>query len=838
VGERANPTRDILTRHTELRKALQGGAIIRYKVFHICGTLLLAVFGAVIVLQLEFETGASADTPITAIAQATEKTSSGSSADSDAGEAAHVSATPNFEDDVAPLFREFCWKCHGGRGLEAKLDLRTLPLILKGGDHGAVLVAGSAEKSALYRHLSSGAMPPAYEEQPTDANIRTIRRWIDGGAPAQYEGGPLTEEEEPTVTKDDRQWWAFQSPNRPTVPLVRQLDRLRSPIDAFVLARLEQQGLEYSADVDRTTLVRRVFLDLIGLPPGPDEVDRFVNDGAPDAYARLIDRLLASPHYGERWGRHWLDAAGYVDTTDDDQQAKTVQARNGIWRYRDYVIRSFNHDTPYDQFLREQLAGDEMIDWRFKPLDERSQELLVATGFLRQSPDVTNNEDRDVASSRYQVLYDTVEIVSSNLLGLTMKCAQCHTHKFDPISNADYYRLIAIFRPAYNPQRWLVPRYRNLTVQNDKGRDVLVQALWDLEPTAPTYLHRRGNFEQPGAIVEPGVIAVLDDPDSPFRPPSDDPRRKTTGNRTALARWLTKPNHPLTARVIVNRVWQHYFGRGIVATPDNFGLLGSPPTHPQLLDWLAREFVESGWSFKQLHRLILSSTVYRQASQWGTTRPLAVGAEQSEQANPETVDAENELLWRMPLRRLESEVVRDSILAVNGMLIRAMGGSPVPLAAKPDGTVEIDASKPGAKRSTRRRSIYLFSRRNYPLTELQVFDQPIGDKNCLRRKNSAVVSQSLMMLNSKFVFEQSDVFARRVIAVAAAERDSCIRTAFRLALARSPSAEELQLSRELLDTQTARVQSEGKQSTDQAAHSALVSLCRMLYNTNEFLYAE
>jgi hypothetical protein len=800
--------------------------------------LLLAAAGAAFFLHLDFELGASADALATAFVQATEKTSSGLSANSDAGEATHVSETPNFEDDVAPLFREFCWKCHGGRGLDANLDLRTLPLILMGGDHGAVLVVGSAEKSPLYRHLSSGAMPPAYEEQLTDANIGTIRRWIDGGAPAQYEGGPLTEEQEPKVTKDDRQWWAFQPPDRPGVPQVRQQDRVRSPIDAFVLARLEQQGLGFSADVDRTTLVRRAFLDLTGLPPAPDEVDCFVSDGAPDAYTRLIDRLLASPHYGERWGRHWLDAAGYADTSDDDQQAKKVQARNGIWRYRDYVIRSFNRDTPYDQFLHEQLAGDEMIDWRFRPLDASAQELLVATGFLRQSPDVTNNEDRDVASGRYQVLYDTVEVVSSNLLGLTMKCAQCHTHKFDPISNADYYRLMAVFRPAYNPQRWLVPRYRNVSFQNENGRNVLIQALWDLEPTAPTYLHRRGNFEQPGAIVEPGVIAVLDDPDRPFRMPKSDPQRRTTGNRTALARWLTKPNHPLTARVIVNRVWQHYFERGIVATPDNFGVLGSPPTHPQLLDWLAREFVESGWSFKQLHRLILSSTVYRQTSQWGTTRPPAVGAERSEQTNPDTVDAENELLWRMPLRRLESEVVRDSVLAVNGMLIRAMGGSPVPLTAKPDGTVEIDTSKPGAKRNARRRSIYLFARRNYPLTELQVFDQPIADKNCLRRKSSAVVSQSLMMLNSKFIFDQADVFARRVNTVAASGRDNHIETAFRLALARHPSAEEMQLARELLDAQTARIQAQGKQSAEQAAQAALVSLCRMLYNTNEFLYVE
>ena len=853
----------------------------------------------------------------------------------------------SFERDVLPILKAYCWKCHGGEAWKAELDLRSLPLIIRGGKNGAALIRGSADQSLLYQKLAAGSMPPGDALKPTDEQIAAIGDWIDAGAPAQYEGGPLTEEDSPPLSKADRNWWSFRKPVRPAVPGVQHRDRVRTPIDAFLLRKLEAKGLGFSRDAEVLTLLRRVYLDVIGLPPAPAEVDAFLADTSPNALEHLVDRLLSSPHFGQRWGRHWLDAAGYVDSIDGDVDAAFTRKREDIWKYRDYVVRVLNDDKPYDRFLLEQIAGDELIDWRnSKTFTPEIRELLTATGFLRLAADVTFAPELNTADLRNQVVYDTIQILGSNLLGLTLQCAQCHSHKFDPISHADYYRLRAILAPAYNVRNWKhswerflhdvstaekqqiddhnsnvesqlsglnekvagirrpfeqelldeklarvpeairadakrainTPAEKRSAVQKylaerfasvlkvdsaniDKALDERsrknvnslrqqidglqstrksygrIQALWDVGTPAPAFLHIRGDYRTPGAEIRPGVIAVLDDPSNPFAVADGPAGRPTSGYRTALAGWLTKPDHPLTARVIVNRIWQQYFGRGIVATPDNFGLAGAQPTHPELLDWLATEFVRSGWSLKRLHRLILTSTAYRQSSH--PAIPESSTENRGEQSpSPETVDPENQLLWRMPLRRLESEIIRDAILAVSGHLDQRLGGPPIPLKLNADGSVEIDTNKLSSPSRRFGRSLYLFARRSYQLTELSVFDQPVMATNCTRRIHSEVVSQSLTMLNGRFIFEQAGHFAARVRAEAGTDDDRRIERAFHLALIRKVSADEFSLARELLREQSARYRKQKEMTTEQSVDAALVDLCQMLLNTNEFLYVE
>ena len=520
-----------------------------------------------------------------------------------------------------------------------------------------------------------------------------------------------------------------------------------------------------------------------------------------------------------------------------------------------------------------------------------------------------NNGDLDAAPIRHQVINDTIEIVSSNLLGLTLKCAQCHSHKFEPISQLDYYRLRAIFAPAFNTQHWVdyVHRFQyeispkeleELKAKNAQidaqaaplkqqvaklrgGADAKtldavtkrkiadleskitkllagkrspgekIEAVWDVGPPPAQYLFRRGEFTTPGAKVTPGVLAVLDDPEDPFKLPQVKPGSKTSGYRTAFARWLTDSDHPLTSRVFVNRVWQRYFGRGIVATSNNFGRSGERPTHPKLLDWLARDFIDHGWRLKRLHRMILTSTTYRQSSQVQSAKAKGVPG-----ADPHLIDPPNRLLWRMPLRRLESEVIRDAMLTVSGTLDRTMQGPSVPVAFSPDGIVEIaevkvfrwslekeaiypDTLKLPTPSSRFRRSVYLFARRNYHLTELAVFDQPIVQTNCTQRKPSAIVQQSLAMLNGKVVQEQADFFARRVKQEAGAAPGVRIEHAFRIALGRKPLAEETASAVALLESQVdLYLRANPKLTSEQAADTALIDLCQMLLNTNECIYVQ
>lgn len=865
---------------------------------------------------------------------------------------------PIFERDVVPILKAYCWKCHGGEGRQKGLDMRSLPLLLRGGGGGPAIVRGSAEKSRIIQRIVQGEMPPAGQLRPTEAHLAVLREWLDQGAAAEFESVADDAPREPVASTH----WSFQPPRRSALPelaLEGAAVRARSPVDAWILQKLDSQGLTLAPEADRRVLARRLSFDLTGLPPDDDLVQSLVADDAPDATDRLIDRLFASPRYGERWGRHWLDAAGYADAIGTDNDASIIEEREGIWRYRDWVVSNVNRDKPYDRFLLEQLAGDELVDWRsaseFTP---EIRDLLVATGFLRLAADVTYAPELNTSDIRHQVVYDTLQILATNLLGLTVHCAQCHDHKFDPIKQKDYYSLLGTLLPAYDPQEWRHSKERFLAdvpeaerrridehnrqvdeqiakltqqvtaarqpfgpkVRTEKlarlpaglGADLeaalaipagkrnavqsylaeklgpliavspqeidqaldeptrhqtakwnaeinalastrrsygKIQALWDVNPSAAAFVYFRGDYQSPRETVRAGAIAAASPATAAFEFPSFVPRgvagtvrdssqsgpvdAPTSHHRTELARWLTHPDHPLTARVLVNRLWQQLFGRGIVETPDNFGASGAAPSHLELLDWLALEFVRGEWSMKRAQRLLLSSATYRQASSLASGPGVALGEQR---------DPENRLLWRMPLRRLEAEVIRDSMLAVADTLDMTTGGAPVPLKEKPDGSVEIDASHCKTKADPFRRSLYVFCRRNYQLSELSVFDQPVVAHNCTRRTSNAVVLQSLAMLNGRFGFEQSERLADRVRRSAGGDPNARVAGAFRFAFARAPDEAELALARQLLASQSERYRAEASLAAQDAesgaADRALADLCQMLLNGNEFLYVE
>ena len=617
-------------------------------------------------------------------------------------------ARPLFERDIASIFSANCVSCHGMENRKAGLDLRTPPLVFRGSDKGPVIVKGSAASSPLYQKISTGAMPPGKLLKLSKDQVELVRRWIDSGAEAARRYDELTKAEAPEITEKDRQFWAFQKP-------------VRSPLPK-ILAKLEEKKLGYAPSAERSTLIRRAYLDLLGLPPAPEEVDAFAADKSPSAWERLVDRLLANPHFGERWGRAWLDAAGYADVNGIDTNVVTIRTGERKWLYRDYVVRAFNEDKPYDRFLTEQIAGDEMVDWRSaKKLTPEMRDLLIATGFLRNAADDTDNNELNIALIRFRVLQLTIQNVTSNLLGLTVGCAQCHTHKYDPIPQRDYYRMMAVFTPAYNPQLWPQNKDRflpavspaekeeidrhnaelekrlkplreelaairkpyeqklldkklleiseplradtkaalnTLTEKRSEIEKYLVrklgamlavtaaeaeaslsaedpakyhavqdqirpidaqkqsyeklEALYDVGPAPPSYFLRRGNHETPIVEVQPGVLSVLTpEGRSPIITGSN-AQGQTSGRRLAFARWLTEPDTPasgLAARVMVNRIWQQLFGEGIVNPPDNFGHTGAAPTHPELLDWLATEFVRTGWHIKPMIKLMSTSSM-------------------------------------------------------------------------------------------------------------------------------------------------------------------------------------------------------------------------------------
>ena len=844
-----------------------------------------------------------------------------------------------FNHEALPVFEAKCLACHGQEPAPGGLDLRTLEATLKGSENGPVVVEGASELSILIRMVSAGSMPPPGVGSPlTEEEIDRLRAWIDS---SRFGPDLITEEREtfslaeaPPITAEDRSYWAFRKPEAAPAPEVRGRDRVRNPIDAFVLAKLEAKGLGLSPDESPSTLMRRAYFDLTGLPPSPREMEKFLSDTRPDAYDRLVKRLLESPHYGERWGRHWLDLMGYTDITGFDNDLHTTNLFEGMWRYRDWVVEALNQDKPYDRFLTEQLAGDELVDWRSaRAYTPETVRLLTATGFMRSSMDRTDSDIVNLPGERHSVIFDLVERVSTGLLGLTAGCARCHSHKFDPIPQRDYYRLMAVFTPAFNPMRWKQPKDRYLpdvsrseqeaierhnaeidapqkklkekladlrepyeemlldrkleqisheirsdvkaawrtaeekrseiqkylaekfaTLLEVKPEDVdkslsaehkaeaadfrkkietlegyrrkfnRIEALFDVGPPPVTRLLQRGDIESPGPRVAPGGMAVLSPPGRESIRKPEETQGETSGYRLGFAQWLTSRDHPLTARVMVNRVWHHLMGRGIVATPGNFGRNGSPPTHPELLDWLAVDFMENGWSVKRLIRTIMTSSVYRQALRRPDGSP------------GERVDPQNLLLWRMNLKRLEAETIRDAILAASGRLDRSLGGKPALLEFDASGLQTVEGKEPNTQNPLRR-SLYILARRNYPLNFLEAFDYPKITVNCTRRVNSVTPIQSLTLMNDPFLVEEAGHLARRVRDLAGESPEERVRMAYLLTLSRQPKPEEVQIGRAHLLKQERNYRF-ANASPEKSSEAALSNLCQTLLATNEFLYLE
>ena len=684
---------------------------------------------------------------------------------------------------------------------------------------------------------------PSFE--PCPAELELLVRWIAAGAPEVSVAPDIaTTTPDPLVTEKDRDFWAFRPPRLVTPPVASA--RVRNPIDAFIVQKLEQKRLSLAPEADQSVLMRRAYFDLIGLPPEPAEVEAFLKESTAKpqaAYEAMIDRLLASPRYGERWGRHWLDLAGYADSEGKREQDLP---RPHAWRYRDYVIRSLNDDKPYDRFLLEQIAGDELADYEHAPeITPQLYDNLVATGFLRMAPDGTWANITGYAPDRIEVIADEIDVLGSAVMGLTLKCARCHTHKFDPIPHRDYYRLVDIFKGAYDEYDWLKPDVRpglgpvsqdflggrllpyvttaerkawETREEGDQQSEPKIQALWDRGEPSLTYVARRGDPLTPGQLVGPGVPSVLTDGKTPFVVTPPWPGAKTTGRRLAFARWLTRPDHPLTARVAVNRLWKHHFGTGIVKTLGNFGKAGTPPTHPELLDWLAREFVRQGWSFKAIHRLIMTSATYRQSS--------AVAPEQ------EKLDPDNALYSRMPLVRLDAEALYDTMLFAAGRLDETQFGPADPVAARPDGLVTPTGTARGW-----RRLIYVRQTRKQIATHLENFDFPQMNPNCIERRDSTVAPQALHLMNSGMVHQLADAFAMRVSREVGDDPEKQIERVYLISLSRLPSDEERRIGREALDRLVAEW-AKNAPDKDAVRIKALTTFCHAMLNSAGFLYVD
>ncbi len=792
----------------------------------------------------------------------------GAKGESDSRSSAETAVT---QHDVYPILLRRCVVCHGRDVHQGELDLRTRASMLRGGKSGPAFVPSHPEQSLILEKIRSEAMPPRrqvveFSIKPIEpAETAVLERWIALGAPeADVKPDVAGTEPDPLVSDKDRDFWSFRPPQAVAIPRVQRLEQVRNPIDAWILAKLEPNGLGLSPEADRLTLLRRVSLDLTGLPAEPEVADAFLVDRDPNAYEKLVDRLLASPRYGERWGRHWLDVAGYADS---DGKREQDLPRPFAWRYRDYVIRAFNDDKPFDRFLLEQIAGDELVDYEHAPeVTPEIEDNLVATGFLRMAPDPTWANPTNFIEDRLDIIADEIDILGSGVLGLTLKCARCHSHKFDPIPQRDYYRLVAIFKGAYDEHDWLrsgwhptiskgrradrelpfvtsLERRRweahngsikkqidalqtRLKDENKESADKTkqeikalegqlrpeptIRALWDRGEPSPTYVYRRGDYRNPARLVGPGVPSVLTDGKTPFHVEPPWQGARSTGRRLALARWLTQPDHPLTARVLVNRVWKHHFGTALVASVGNFGKAGTVPTHPELLDWLAREFVARGWSIKALHRVMVTSATYRQSS-------LA-----SEEAISR--DPDNRLYSRRILQRMDAEALHDTILFIAGRLDETPFGPPDALNARADGLITPAGTPKGW-----RRSVYVSQERKQVPTLHEVFDLPQMNPNCLERRESNVATQALHLWNDGLVRSLAEQFAKRVARTAGDDPRRQVELAFQLAAGRLPDPDERTAALETL----ARLNGQNL-----PAGTAVTALCHTLLNSALFLYID
>ncbi len=709
-----------------------------------------------------------------------------------------VFAAPDFERDVAPILVRHCTGCHNASESRGDLDLTRRERLLAGGASGPALVPGK-DDSLLLKRIAAGEMPPKERRQSRQlpqVEQDVLRAWTRDGA-AWPRDRVLNPYELTSANRAGLDWWSLRPLRRPLLPDARPpTPDARSPIDLFIAAKLQVAGLEPAPEADRRTLIRRVWFDLVGLPAPPHEIDAFVADDSPLAYERLVDRLLASPQHGERWARFWLDLVRYADTNGYERDA----AKPNAWKYRDYVVRSLNSDKPYDRFLLEQLAGDELLD--------RSEETIIATGMLRVG--TWDDEPNDKLEYKYDRLEDLVHVTTTAFLGVTVKCARCHDHKFDPIPQTDYYRFASAF-------------WAGDLLGNPGGKVQGYEALaWTDSGPKPPPLHllKKGDPRRPGKAIDPGFLTMLAALDRPFAPPAAE--SKSSQRRLQLARRIADPANPLTARVLVNRVWMQHFGAGLVRTPDNFGFKGDTPTHLELLDWLASDFIDKGWSLKRLHRLLLTSRTYRQAS-------VHPRQEQYHQK-----DSANRLWWKMNRRRLEAEALRDSLLTASGLLNPRMGG--------PGFTPRISReameglSRKGAAwqespvEEQRRRGIYLFSRRSLIPPLMSTFDFCDTTRPIAQRDVTTVAPQALALMNNEFVHEQSTALAARVLSEAGEDRGRQVRLAWRFTLGREPRESEIRAALTHLEAQ--------KKNLPGKPALALASLCHVLLNANEFMYVD
>ncbi len=699
---------------------------------------------------------------------------------------------------IRSILAERCLGCHGSREAKAGLRLDSRAAISKGGEGGPVVVPGKPAESRLIKAVNHAGDLKMPEKKLPATEIATLEKWVADGLPWTGDA------EIPTPAANDPRLkhWAFQPITRPPVPKENGVN----PVDAFIRAGLKTKGWSPAPPTDRRVFIRRVYFDLLGLPPSFEQVEAFANDPSKEAEAKLVDKLLDSPQYGERWGRHWLDIVRYAETCGYERD----QVKPNIWKYRDWVINAFNADMPVDRFIREQLAGDEIPD--------RTEQSVIATGFLRLG--TWNDEPNDANEYKYDRLEDMVHATGTAFIALTVKCARCHDHKFDPIKQTDYYRMASVFWSGY-----IEPGSRDHL--GGPGTKVLgfdVHGWTDRGRTVPPIkLLKKGDPNRPGAVVEPGHLSTIAVLDKPFAPPPES--AKTTHRRLQLANWMTDRQNPLTARVWVNRVWQHHFGLGLVRTPDNFGLTGEKPTHPELLDWLASELMANGWKTKPLHRLILLSETYRQSS---------IHPQQEEYAK---TDAGNRLWWRAERQRLDAETLRDRLLAASGQIkLEPRGGLSFSPVIPPDAleglSTKSAAWKPSPPTEQTRRSVYIFSKRGLLPPLLTTFDFPDTTLPSCQRDVTTVAPQALALMNNPFVHEQSGILAKRILKETSGQ-DAQIRQAWQLVLGRTPRPTEIQAAMAHLEKQ-----SKTFAGRPEAATETLASLCHVLLNLNEFLYVD
>ncbi|MCI0536834.1 MAG: DUF1553 domain-containing protein [Verrucomicrobiales bacterium] len=801
-----------------------------------------------------------------------------------------------FESRIRPVLAEHCFECHGSKNQQGGLRLDSRAAIFRGGENGPALLTGQSDESRFIqavKQLHPRSQAPR-QKRLTARQVAELTEWIKAGALWPTENKTEVrrrQRAEFEITEKDRAYWAFQTVHRPLVPkIANRKSQIANPVDAFVLAELDKKGIQPNPPATKRELIRRAYFDLIGLPPSYEQVRAFEQDASPDAYERLLDLLLSLPQYGERWGRHWLDVVRFAQSTGYERDAEKPLA----WRYRDYVIKAFNEDKPYDQFIKEQLAGDE--------LPNATRDAIVATGFYRLG--VYDDEPADKQMAVFDEFDDYVVTTGAAFLGLTLGCARCHDHKFDPIPQSDYYSLLAFFRgirgydgekitldgggfvplaEAAQVRHWqeelasrlkpledkltaakaavtkeqavvktrqtaltrldeqvsiaaddgvkavllearerlqlllkeselLAQRHTNeqKTIQEQIDRIKAEKPPWDwalavrevgAQPE-PTHILVRGNPLSPGPEVQPGVLTVLGgEKPSPAAWPAD---ATSSGRRRLLAEWIASSQNPLTARVLVNRAWKHHFGHGLVRTTLDFGRAGTPPTHPQLLDWLAAEFIDRDWSIKSLHKIIMLSDTYCRSSN--------AANEQAASADPA-----NDLLWRQNLHRLEAEAIRDTILSVSGRLnLKAGGRGFFPRLA---GEVIAGASRPGldweisSEDEQARRSVYTFIKRTLLVPSLQSFDYSTTDSPLGERPTTTVAPQALMLLNDSFMEKQAVAFAERLRRESGENRSAQVRRAYQLALSREPSPRETGLALALIDKQARAFEQTGRRIT-------------------------